>query len=730
MAEIFKFFNSAPGDERWHYASDFADYFGDVLSSGLLHKDGTPNLLVKVNPGTMQTVVEPGKALMQGYQYKNTTPLLLTHGLPEPDVDRIDRIVLRLDKRNNARFIKLFVKEGVSAENPVAPTLQRDNYVHEISLAQIRVVANTASLEQLNLVDERMYEELCGIVYSLISVPTSVFQQQWDVWFNSIKGGVEAEVIAWQLQEMANFDAWQAQEKADFDAWFASIQNILDGDIAAQLAAKITTLEQDFEAHENNAATTSTPGHVKIVDSVSSESTTEAVTPRAVKQVNDTLTTHADDFTSHVHFAVATNENDKVITLDHILSSLPLGFAVSFANSLANTGPVTLNVNNLGAVPVLNAKGESLKAGALATNSIYTVRYNSATGNFILQGDGGGDGFDYNKIFKGLTEVVDITESYTRNYYLYTVAIGTKLAVTTIGNAQVGQATLYNLDDFTVTMSGINLPNVYDMYVSDDDQDVYTSASGALARYINGGKTQLYLKTVENVVNKNFSRSGKVSIDNEGHIFMHSAHVVYKVNLADGVMIKKYTSPTSQQISDMLVDPINKCIYIINTVYAVRKLNFDLELVWEKTATTWKKVDANDPNFMLWALDSNGNPVLEYSITGYYYLRFTKFNSIDGSVINERTISDNKAQVYPQFSNTAFNRYANNLVYFDAKKSHAFNENTFDFLGSSAKTWAVAPGITMVRPSRDGKTLGATYQGSNGMIFLEKPMYKIIEGGQ
>lgn len=726
MAEIFKFFNSAPGDERWHYASDFADYFGDVLSSGLLHKDGTPNLLVKVNHGTMQTIIEPGKALMQGYQYKNTTPLFLTHGLPEPDVDRIDRIVLRLDKRNNARYIRLFVKEGVSAENPVAPTLQRDNYVYEISLAQIRVMANTASLEQLNLVDERMDEDLCGIVYSLISVPTSVFQQQWDLWFNTIKGGVEAEVIAWQLQEMANFDAWQAQGKADFDAWFASIQNILDGDIAAQLAAKITTLEQDFEAHENKAATTSTPGHVKIVDSVSSESTTEAVTPRAVKQVNDTLTTHADDFTSHVRFGVTSEADAKTITLTPAPKSLSMGFAVAFANTVANTGAVTLNVNGLGAKPVVNSKGEQLKAGALQANSICTVRYNN--GNFILQGDGGGDGFDYNKIFKGLTEVVDITESYTRNYYLSTVAIGMKLAVTTIGNAQVGQATLYNLDDFTVTMSGINLPNVYDMYVSDDDQDVYTSASGALARYINGGKSQLYLKTVENVVNKNFSRSGKVSIDNEGHIFMHSAHIVYKVSLADGTMVKKYTSPTSQQISDMLVDPINKCIYIINTVYAVRKLNFDLELIWEKTA--WKKVDANEPNYMLWALDSNGNPVLEYSITGYYYLRFTKFNSIDGSVINERTISDNKAQVYPQFSNTAFNRYANNLVYFDAKKSHAFNENTFDFLGSSAKTWAVAPGITMVRPSRDGKTLGATYQGSNGMIFLEKPMYKIIEGGQ
>lgn len=52
MAEISKFFNSAPGDPRTYQASDFADYFGSVLSTGLLHTDNTPALEVNATATT------------------------------------------------------------------------------------------------------------------------------------------------------------------------------------------------------------------------------------------------------------------------------------------------------------------------------------------------------------------------------------------------------------------------------------------------------------------------------------------------------------------------------------------------------------------------------------------------------------------------------------------------------------------------------------------------------
>lgn len=218
MAEIFKFFNSAPGDERWHYASDFADYFGSVLSSGLISSGDSPvGLQVTVNSGTMTTSVKVGRALIKGYSYENTTPVTLTHAIPEQTLDRIDRIVLRLDLKNASRFIKVFVKEGVSALEPIPPTLQRDQYIYELSLAQVRIRKNTSSIVVSDIKDERADENLCGIVQSLITVPTSVFQQQFEIW-------------------KINFVNTKTDE---FENWMQTLEGILSGDVAGNLLTLI-----------------------------------------------------------------------------------------------------------------------------------------------------------------------------------------------------------------------------------------------------------------------------------------------------------------------------------------------------------------------------------------------------------------------------------------------------------------------------------------------------------
>ncbi|MEC2070346.1 hypothetical protein [Alkalihalophilus marmarensis] len=259
MAERFIFFNSAPGDPRIYQASDFAEYFGDVLSTGLLHTDENPALEVKVEGGTLRTYVEPGKALMKGYAYENTSPLYLEHALPEATLDRIDRIVLRLDKRNQSRFIKLFVKQGESGENPAPPSLQQDDFIYELSLAQITVRANTASLDPFDLTDERLNESLCGLVHSLISIPTSQFQEQWDLYFNSKKDELDAETLAYQqniadklIQAQTDLEQYQsglssktAQFEDEFYIWFNDLQ-----ETGYASYTDLTNLQEEVAAHK------------------------------------------------------------------------------------------------------------------------------------------------------------------------------------------------------------------------------------------------------------------------------------------------------------------------------------------------------------------------------------------------------------------------------------------------------------------------------------------------
>lgn len=192
MAERSLFFNAleiSPGEfDRWYDAQDFALYFGSLLSNGLLHTKESTGMRVTVVEGTLTTAVSVGKSLIKGHLHEvEASPKILTHSIPEPNLDRIDRVVLRYDGRMSGREILLHVIEGNPSENPEPPELTRTELVHELSLAQIRVRANTSQLQQSDVYDERLINELCGLVTWLPQLDTTVFQQQWDAFMESVK---------------------------------------------------------------------------------------------------------------------------------------------------------------------------------------------------------------------------------------------------------------------------------------------------------------------------------------------------------------------------------------------------------------------------------------------------------------------------------------------------------------------------------------------------------------
>lgn len=196
MAERYMFFNSQLVDgeyDREYQAQDFADYFGTVLTSGFISSDGEMGLSSKVESGTLNTIIAPGKAIIKGHWYENTSDLTLEHPIPEADNDRIDRIVLRLDRRNSERNVKLHVVEGTPSETPQAPEVRRDNYIYELGVARIRVRANTSSLEKDDLIDDRLNDDVGGIVNSMITVPHAEFKRMWDEFFTDVQVDVVNE---------------------------------------------------------------------------------------------------------------------------------------------------------------------------------------------------------------------------------------------------------------------------------------------------------------------------------------------------------------------------------------------------------------------------------------------------------------------------------------------------------------------------------------------------------
>lgn len=119
-------------------------------------------------------------------------------------------------------------------------------------------------------------------------------------------------------------------------------------------------------------------------------------------KTNQALTTHQADL-AHVHWiGTATGTNTLTATYEAI-TALKNGLGVAFLNTTPSTGATTLNINSLGAIPILKANGNPVTN--LKANGIYTLRY--ANGNFILQGEGGFGNATASDLLSGKTASTD-----------------------------------------------------------------------------------------------------------------------------------------------------------------------------------------------------------------------------------------------------------------------------------------------------------------------------------
>lgn len=206
-------FNSVSGDRKYK-AEDFAKYFSSFIANGVFPNPSN-NFQIMAN-NNMTVTLKPGNAWINGYYIVNDDNYNLTIEVADGVLNRIDRIVLQLNYLN--REIVPVVKKGTFASSPVAPSLKRDADAYEIALADIYIGKGIINISQANITDLRMNTSLCGIVHGVVD----------------------------QIDTTDLF----AQYDDGFRTWFASIQDILDGDVAGNLTNRIATLEQSFSAHQ------------------------------------------------------------------------------------------------------------------------------------------------------------------------------------------------------------------------------------------------------------------------------------------------------------------------------------------------------------------------------------------------------------------------------------------------------------------------------------------------
>lgn len=228
MAEKSSFFTSLNGDRKYK-ASEFVEYFSKFIGNGVFPNPAT-NLQV-VSNGDMTITLSKGCAWLNGYMYENTENLTLTVDHADSALKRIDRVVVKCDFVN--REIRTYVKKGIFASIPIAPSLERGVNAYELCLADILIDSGIISIQQSKITDTRLNSELCGIVAQTVKeIDTTILFAKLEAYIDERGQDVDAWV-----------DEATTRWERDFITWFNTIKDVLDGDVAGALANRILALE-------------------------------------------------------------------------------------------------------------------------------------------------------------------------------------------------------------------------------------------------------------------------------------------------------------------------------------------------------------------------------------------------------------------------------------------------------------------------------------------------------
>lgn len=212
MAVTYGFYDSSSGDRKYN-ANQLSSIFEGIITSGIFQSVGG-SLVVSASSG-MTVNVATGRAWFNNTWTLNDATLPLTLDASEIALNRIDRVILEVDKTSSVRANSIKILKGTPASSPVAPTLASGPTKYQYSLADIYVGAGVTSITGANITNKIGTTGTPLITGILTSLDTATLLQQYT---------------------------------ATFNAWFADLQNELDANQASNLQNQINKINVVVDA--------------------------------------------------------------------------------------------------------------------------------------------------------------------------------------------------------------------------------------------------------------------------------------------------------------------------------------------------------------------------------------------------------------------------------------------------------------------------------------------------
>ena len=180
------------------------------------------------------------------------------------------------------RLCEIIVKTGVAAATPQDPELIQpvSGDYYELGLALVTVSANQTVITQSSISDTRPNSAVCGYITQFIdSIDTEAFYDQFNAFYAEFVAKSNASYSQFEQMARAAYDGFTAaideyiealetKGNADltaiteamkefqrtsqnaFNEWFATVQGLLDEDVAGRLINKTSDLDERLTALE------------------------------------------------------------------------------------------------------------------------------------------------------------------------------------------------------------------------------------------------------------------------------------------------------------------------------------------------------------------------------------------------------------------------------------------------------------------------------------------------
>lgn len=238
MAVTSGFYNSLNHDRRYN-AIQVSSIFDGIIEDGVYETIGDAFVVKETSNGDI-VEVGTGRAWFDHSWTLNDSVLLLEIEPSEVLLDRIDAIVLDVNGMDEGRKNDIIYVQGAASSDAQRPTLINEEKHHQYPLAYISRKAGSTAIKQADITNTVGTSEcpfVIGVVKTMeIDFIVDQWSSQWNVWLRDTTSKAENDFFQWMLEQ-----------QFDFTSWYESIQAMLDGDVAANLANAVLQLEKALD---------------------------------------------------------------------------------------------------------------------------------------------------------------------------------------------------------------------------------------------------------------------------------------------------------------------------------------------------------------------------------------------------------------------------------------------------------------------------------------------------